>query len=95
MAMSGTVKFFNGERGYGFIKPDDGGRATAKAPGRAHAPSSRCERPDSRERFADASLSSVSSAPSGRSLLVAQSRSTALDDGVFAASERSCYVAEA
>jgi CspA family cold shock protein len=26
MAISGTVKFFNGERGYGFIKPDDGGR---------------------------------------------------------------------
>lgn len=25
MAMTGTVKFFNGERGYGFIKPDGGG----------------------------------------------------------------------
>ena len=24
MAMTGTVKFFNGERGYGFIKPDEG-----------------------------------------------------------------------
>jgi CspA family cold shock protein len=26
MAMTGMVKFFNGERGYGFFKPDDGGR---------------------------------------------------------------------
>ena len=26
MAMGVTVKFFNAERGYGFIKPDDGGR---------------------------------------------------------------------
>jgi CspA family cold shock protein len=26
MAVAGTVKFFNAERGYGFIKPDDGGR---------------------------------------------------------------------
>jgi CspA family cold shock protein len=29
MAMTGTVKFFNGERGYGFIKPDDGVHITA------------------------------------------------------------------
>jgi cold shock protein len=26
MAMAGTVKFFNAERGYGFITPDAGGR---------------------------------------------------------------------
>ena len=26
MAQTGVVKFFNGERGYGFNKPDDGAR---------------------------------------------------------------------
>ncbi len=26
MASRGTVKFFNGEKGYGFITPDEGGR---------------------------------------------------------------------
>ena len=26
MALQGTVKFFNAEKGYGFIKPDDGSR---------------------------------------------------------------------
>jgi CspA family cold shock protein len=26
ISQQGTVKFFNAERGYGFIKPEDGGR---------------------------------------------------------------------
>ena len=26
MAQTGVVNFFNGERGYGCVKPDDGGR---------------------------------------------------------------------
>lgn len=26
MPQQGTIKFYNAEKGYGFIKPDDGGR---------------------------------------------------------------------